>query len=65
MFLCAIELISATIIAGLVGAYLHDVSDASAQANGRLAYTVAFTGISTNWYLLLYGLYASSEMLIL
>ena len=42
----AVELISASIIAGLVGAYLHYVSDAGAQANGRLIYTVAIAGIS-------------------
>jgi hypothetical protein len=42
----AIELISASIIAGLVGAYLHYVSDAGAKADGRLVYTVAIAGIS-------------------
>jgi len=42
----ALELISASITAGLVGAYLHFVNDAGAQANGRLIYTVAIAGIS-------------------
>jgi hypothetical protein len=42
----AIELISATIIAGIVGRYLHYLSDASVEANGRLVYTVAIAGIS-------------------
>src|SRR3984957_10131692 len=42
----AMELISASIIAGLVGAYLHFVSEAHADASGRLVYTVSIAGIS-------------------
>jgi hypothetical protein len=42
----SIELISASIIAGLVGAYLHYVSDAGAEANGRMVYTMVIAGIS-------------------
>jgi hypothetical protein len=40
------ELISATIIAGLVGAYLHLVSEADAHASGRIVYTISIAGIS-------------------
>ena len=42
----AIDLISAPVIAGLVGAYLHFLSDAGAEANGRIVYTMAISGIS-------------------
>jgi hypothetical protein len=42
----ATELISASVIAGLVGAYLHYLHDAGAEANGRIVYTVAIAGIS-------------------
>lgn len=40
------ELISAAIVAGLVGEYLHYVSEANAHAEQRLVYTVSLAGIS-------------------
>lgn len=46
VFLRAMELISASIVAGLVGAYLHNVSNAHDHANSKLVYTVALAGIS-------------------
>jgi len=46
VILRAIELTSASIIAGLVGAYLHFVSEAGADANGRFVYTITIAGIS-------------------
>ena len=52
VILRAIELTSASIIAGLVGAYLHFVSEAGADANGRLVYTIAIAGISIFFSLL-------------
>lgn len=42
----AMELISASIIAGLVGAYLHYISNAGAQVNDQIIYTLAIAGIS-------------------
>jgi len=46
LILRAIELTSASIVAGLVGAYLHFVSEAGADANDRFVYTIAIAGIS-------------------
>lgn len=46
VFLRVFELISAAIVAGLVGEYLHYVSDAHAHAESRLVYTVSLAGIS-------------------
>jgi hypothetical protein len=42
----SIELISAPIIAGLVGPYLHYLRNAGAEENGRIVYTIAIAGIS-------------------
>ena len=42
----AIELISASIVAGIVGTYLHFLGDANVDANGRIVYTIAIAGIS-------------------
>jgi len=46
IFLRVFELISAAIVAGLVGEYLHYVSDAHQHAEPKLVYTVALAGIS-------------------
>jgi Membrane-associating domain len=46
VFLRVFELISAAVVAGLVGEYLHYVSDAHAHAEPRLVYTVSLAGIS-------------------
>jgi hypothetical protein len=40
------ELISAAVVAGLVGEYLHHESNAHARAEPRLVYTIALAGIS-------------------
>jgi len=40
------ELVSAAIVAGLLGEYLHYVSDAHDSAGSRIIYTVALAGIS-------------------
>lgn len=40
------ELISAAIVAGLVGSYLHRLSNANVGANGRIVYTEVIAGIS-------------------
>lgn len=42
----AIELTSASVVAGLVGTYLYYLSDAGVEANGRIVYSVAIAGIS-------------------
>jgi hypothetical protein len=42
----AIELISASVVAGIVGTYLHYLSDAGFGSNGRIVYTEAIAGIS-------------------
>ena len=41
-----LELISAAVVAGLVGEYLHFVDQANASANSKMVYTVALAGIS-------------------
>lgn len=46
VILRAIELISASIILGLVGTYLHYLGNAGADSNGRIVYTMAIAGIS-------------------
>ena len=46
VFLRIMELISAAIVAGLVGEYLHFVSNAHDTASPRMVYAVALAGIS-------------------
>ena len=46
VFLRVLELSSAAIVAGLVGQYLHYVSNAHDAANSRFVYTVTLAGIS-------------------
>ena len=40
------ELISAAVVAGLVGEYLHYFANAGAHAEFKMVYTVAIAGIS-------------------
>jgi hypothetical protein len=40
------ELVSAAVVAGLVGEYLHFVSDAHARAEPKMVYAVVLAGIS-------------------
>jgi len=47
------ELISASIVAGLVGSYLHYVNDAGDSESSRMVYTVAIAGISIFFSLVL------------
>jgi len=47
------ELISASVVAGLVGEYLHYINDANAHAGSRFVYTVALAGISIFFSLVL------------
>lgn len=42
----AMELISASIIAGLLGSYLHFVNEANAHASDRIVYAISIAGIS-------------------
>jgi hypothetical protein len=46
VFLRVLELCSAAIVAGLVGEYLHNISNAHVHANSRMLYTVTLAGIS-------------------
>lgn len=48
----AMELISAAIVAGLLGTYLHYVSEAHAHASDRIVYTISIAGISIFFSLL-------------
>ncbi|OAP55190.1 hypothetical protein AYL99_10890 [Fonsecaea erecta] len=40
------EVVSAAIVAGILGFYLHLLDDAHAHANGRIVYTMVIAGIS-------------------
>lgn len=46
VFLRGIELVSASTIAGILGTYLHYLSDADVEANSRIVYTIVIAGIS-------------------
>jgi len=46
VILRVIELTSATVVAGLVGTYLHYLTDARADADSRIVYTIVIAGIS-------------------
>lgn len=52
VFLRVMELISAAVVAGLVGEYLHYVSNAHGAANSRMVYTEAILELvfSLPWY---------------
>lgn len=47
------ELISASIVAGVLGTYLHYVSQARATKSGRVVYTISIAGISIFFSLVL------------
>ena len=46
MFFRFVELVSAAVVAGLVGEYLHYINNAHAHANDRMVYAVTMAGIS-------------------
>jgi hypothetical protein len=47
------ELISAAIVAGILGTFLHYISDAGVGQNGRIVYTIVIAGISIFFSLVL------------
>lgn len=53
VFFRIMELISATIVAGLLGTYLHYINDAHVGKNGRVIYSIVIAGISIFFSLVL------------
>lgn len=46
VFLRFVELVSAAVVAGLIGEYLHNIDNAHAHANSRIVYAITMAGIS-------------------
>jgi ABC-type glycerol-3-phosphate transport system permease component len=53
VFFRFMELSSASIVAGILGAYLHYIDDAHVGKNGRIIYSIVIAGISIFFSLVL------------